>query len=76
MMVGVYYNDLPDELTSDHDKLYDFIEDNSLNYASLWYDSGMEGRIIGRIINNDIPEQNLDSWLVTVKQALKRSKVS
>jgi hypothetical protein len=75
-MVGVYYNDLPDELTSDHDKLYDFIEDNSLNYASLWYDSGMEGRIIGRIINNDIPEQNLDSWLVTVKQALKRSKVS
>ena len=43
MIVGVYYDDLPDELTRDHDKLYDFIQDNNLNHASLWYDAQIEG---------------------------------
>ena len=74
MIVGVYYDDLPDELTRDHDKLYDFIEDNNLNHASLWYDSGMEGWIIGRTVNNDVPEENLDAWLIKVKEAFKEVK--
>ena len=60
--------------TRDHDKLYDFIEDNNLNHASLWYDSGMEGWIIGRTVNNDVPEENLDAWLIKVKEAFKEVK--
>lgn len=72
MIVGVYYDELPKNLRElNYDDLYDFIEDNNLNYASLWYDSGMDGSIIGRTVNNDIPEQNLDSWLLKVKEAFK-----
>lgn len=72
MIVGVYYDDLPKELRElDDDDLYDFIEDNELNHASLWYDAGMEGWIIGRTVNNDIPEANLDAWLLKVKEAFK-----
>ena len=72
MIVGVYYDDLPKELRElDDDDLYDFIENNGLNTASLYYDSGIDGKIIGRTVNNDVPEEDLGCWLVTVKQAFK-----
>lgn len=75
MIVGVYYDDLPKELRKlDYDDLYDFIEDNNLNHASLWYDSGVDGMLIGRTVNNDVPEENLDAWLIKVKEAFKEVK--
>ena len=72
MIVGVKYSDLPAELKKlSTDDLYNFLEDNELEYASLWYDSGMEGWIIGRTVNNDVPEEKLDTFVIKLKEAFK-----
>lgn len=72
MIVGVKYSDLPAELKKlSTNDLYNFLEDNELEYASLWYDAEMEGWVIGRTVDNDVPEEDLDAWLNEVKEAFK-----
>ena len=75
MIVGVYYDDLPAELKKlSTDDLYNFLEDNELEYASLWYDAEIKSWIIGRTVNNNVPEEDLDAWLIKVKEAFKEVK--
>ena len=74
MMVGVDYEDLPEELKELEDGIYDFAENNGLTVAFQWYDCGIEGLAIGKEIDNYVSEEDLDCWLVTVKEAFKEVK--
>ena len=72
MIVGVKYSDLPAELKKlSTDDLYNFLEDNGLEYASLWYDAEIKGWIIGRTVENYISEEKLDTFVLKVKEAFK-----
>ena len=74
MIVGVHYNDLPEELKELEDDIYDFVENNGLTVCLRWYDCGLEGLVIGKEINNYVSEEDLSSWLVTVNGAFKEVK--
>ena len=72
MIVGVKYSDLPAELKKlSTDDLYNFLEDNELEYASLWYDAEIKSWIIGRTVENYISEEKLDTFVLKVKEAFK-----
>ena len=69
MIVGVEYNDLPEELKELEDNIYEFTDNNGLTVAFQWYDCGLDGLVLGKEIDNNISEENLDIWLLDVKQA-------
>ena len=69
MIVGVEYDDLSDELKELQDHIYEFVDNNGLTVAFQWYDCGLDGLILGKEIDNNISEENLDIWLLDVKQA-------
>lgn len=74
MIVGVDYNDLSQELKELGEDIYDFAENNGLTVCFSWYDCGLEGLIIGKEIDNCVSEEDLGSWLVTVKEAFEKVK--
>ena len=74
MIVGVDYDDLPEELKELQEDIYEFTEDNGLTTAFQWYDCGLEGLVLGKEIDNNISEEDLGCWLVTVKEAYKEVK--
>ena len=55
-------------------KVYQLPEDNGLTTAFQWYDCGLEGLVLGKEIDNNISEEDLGCWLVTVKEAYKEVK--
>ena len=75
MIVGVEYSDLPDELSNlDDNEIYDFANNIGLTVCFQWYDCTLDGLVLGKEIDNYVAEDDLDSWLVTVKEAFKEVK--
>lgn len=76
MIVGCDYHDLPEEVLTEieekfEDDVYEWIEENGLDYASEWYDAGIDGMIIG-ISVNDVEEEDLDIWFKNLKETFKK----
>ena len=69
MIVGVEYDDLSEELKELQDDIYEFTENNGLTVAFQQYDCGLDGLVLGKEIDNYISEENIDIWLLDVKQA-------
>lgn len=72
MIVGVDYEELPDEVSEEieekfDDDVYGFIEHYILDTASLWYDSGTDGMIIGKQVE-DVFKEDLDKWVEKLKK--------
>lgn len=74
MIVGIEYDDLSDELKELQEDIYDLVDNNGLTVAFQWYDCGLDGLVLGKEIDNNISEDDLGCWLVTVKQAFKEVK--
>lgn len=75
MIIGVEYSDLLEELKNlDDNDMYDFAENSGLIMCFQWYDCGLDGLVLGKEIDNCILEENLEEWLVTVKEAFKEVK--
>ena len=69
MIVGVEYDDLSEELKELGDDIYEFTDNIGLTFAFQWFDCGLNGLVLGKEIDNNISEENLDIWLLDVKQA-------
>ena len=72
MMIGVDYEDLPEEVLKEIEEkfegdIYEFMEANELDSASLWYNADIDGMIIGKIIRATT-KYELDTWLEYVKK--------
>ena len=39
-----------------------------------WYDCGLDGLVVGKEIDNNISEENLEEWALKVKEAFKEVK--
>lgn len=74
MMVGVEYSDLPEKLKELEDDIYDFITENRLTYCFQWSNCGLDGLVVGKEIDNNISEENLEEWLIYVKETFKEVK--
>ena len=74
MIIGAEYSDLSKELKELEYDIYDFVEDNDLTSCSQLYDCELDGLVIGKEIDNNISEENLEEWMTTVKEAFKEVK--
>ena len=76
MIVGRDYEDLPDEVITEieekfDDDIYEWMEANDLTHASLWYEAGTDGMIIG-ISVEDVYEHSLDDWFLKLKETFTK----
>lgn len=76
MIVGRDYENLPDEVISEVEdrfggNVYEWMEDNGLDFASLWYDAGTDGMIVG-ISVNDVKEKDLGDWFLKLKETFTK----
>lgn len=72
MIVGVDYDELPEEVLAEIEEkfdgdVYEFKEHYGLDNASLWYDSGTDGMIIGKQVE-DVFKEDLDKWVKKLKK--------
>ena len=65
MIVGIHYDDLPAEI-QEQDDIWEWIEEQGLDVANEWYDSGTDGMIIG-ISMSDVSKDDLDTWFLDLK---------
>jgi hypothetical protein len=70
MMVGVHYDDLPEEL-KELDDIYKFTEDNDMDTAFEWQDCGYEGLIIGADIPNT-KQEDFEKFIEYVNEQYTR----
>ena len=70
MMVCVEFDELPDEI-KEVECIYNWMDENGLDYASLWYDAGTEGMIIGKILDNNIYEKDFALWSDDMKEVFE-----
>lgn len=69
MIIGVDYEELPEHIQEIED-IYEWADKEGLDIASLWYDAGTDGMIIGKSIE-DVSEEDFDEWTIKVKQMFK-----
>lgn len=74
MIVGVEYSDLSEELKELEYDIYDFADNVGLTTCFQWYDCGLDGLVVGKEIDNNISEENLEEWMLTVKESFKEVK--
>ena len=74
MIVGVEYSDLSEELKELEYDIYDFADNAGLTVCFKWYDCGLDGLVVGKEIDNNISEENLEEWMTKVKEAFKEVK--
>ena len=67
MIIGVDYDELPEQIKEDNEDIWQWADDQGFYVASLWFDAGTDGMIIG-IQVSDCEYEDLDNWFDTVKQ--------